>query len=261
MGLFGNLGTDGLEEKEDRIGGGSWVRETGVYDMEIKVAYAGKSQKGAQFVDFTFINNGDGGDGKEYRETFYVTNQKGENWFAAKDKEGKPTGKKRALPGFEHVNDICLVTCEKELSEMADEEKTVNVWDPDAKKQLPKSVPVLVELTGKRVFLAIQKSTENKTQNVNGTYEPIADTRDVNTVEKVAHHPSKMTVLEAQQEKTEAAFIDAWAEANNGKTKDKRSIKDGQAGQSGRPGRAASGPPAAGNNSDAPARTSLFGKK
>lgn len=260
MGLFGNLGTEGLEQKEDRIGGGSWVRETDVYDMEIKVAYAGQSQKGARFVDFTFINNGKGGDGKEYRETFYVTNQKGENWFPAKDKDGKPTGKKCALPGFEHVNDICLVTCDKELSQMDDEEKTVNVWDSEAKRQLPKSVPVLVELTGKRVYLAIQKTLKNKTQNVNGTYEPIADTRDVNTVEKVAHHPTKMTVLEAQEGK-DPAFIDAWIEANKGKTKDKRTIKDGEGGQSGRPGRPAGAPPAAGgSNAGGGERKSLFGK-
>lgn len=255
MGLFGNLGTEGLEEKEDRVGGGSFSRETDIYELNIKVAYAGKSDGGARFVAFVFADN----DGKEYRETFYVTSKAGLNYYMAKDKDGKETGKKRALPGFDAVNDICLVTTDKELSQQTDEEKTVKIWDADAKAELPKSVPVLVELLGKKVYLAIYKRLENKSTLVNGSYVPNADTRDTNTTEKVMHFPTKMTVREATSGAAEAVFHDSWLEAHKGKVQDKRTIKDGEAGQSGRPGRAAGAPPASGGAAGAAPRKSLFG--
>ena len=253
MGIFGNLGTEGLEEKEDRVGGGSWSRDTDAYELEIKVAYAGKSGGGAQFVHCVFADT----TGKEYEETFYITSKTGQNFYMVKDKDGKETGKKRALPGFEHVNDICLVTCDKPLSDMDAEEKTVNVYDPDQKRKLPKSVPVMTDLIGKKIYLAIYKKTENKSTLVNGTYVPNAETRDVNTAEKVFHYPTRLTVKEAQDGATEPAFFDAWVEAHKGKVQDKRTIKDGEAGQSGRPGKA--GPPASSGGSAAPARKSLFG--
>ena len=255
MGVFGNLTSDGLEDKEDRVGGGSWSLETDAYELEIKVAYAGKSNGGAQFVAFVFADTS----GKEYKETFYVTSKDGKNYYMAKDKEGKETGKKRALPGFEHVNDICLVTTDKPLSEQETEEKTVKVYDPDAKQEIPKSVPVMVDLIGKKIYLAIYKRLENKSTLVNGAYVVNADTRDVNTAEKVFHYPTKLTVKEATDGVAEPAFFDAWVEAHKGKVQDKRTIKDGEAGQSGRPGRAAGSPPAASGNSAAPARKSLFG--
>lgn len=254
MGLFSNLNTDGLEAKEDRVGGGGFTRESGVYAMTIKVAYAGASQGGAQFVDFTFVDDNE----KEYRETFYVTGRNGQNWFEAKDKNGKPTGKKRALPGFDHVNDICLVTCDKTLSEMADEQKTVNVYDHEAGRQIPKSVPCLTELHGKKVYLAIQKRLENKNaKDSSGEYVATAETREVNTVEKVGHFPTKTTVVEAQ-ESLEPAYLDTWAKNNDGKTLDKRTIKDGDSngGTSGRPGGA---PPTGNAGGAAPERKKLFG--
>lgn len=254
MGLFSNLGTEGLEEKEDRVGGGSFARETDVYEMEVKVAYAGKSDGGAQFIAFVFND----ADGKEYRETFYVTSRTGQNFYMVKDKDKKETGKKKALPGFDVVNDICLVTTDAELRDQETEEKIVKIWDNDAKAELPKSVPVLIGLLGKKVFLAIYKKLENKSTNVNGEYVPNADTRDTNTVEKVMHFPTKMTVKEATTTK-EAVFHDSWLEAHKGKVQDKRTIKDGQTGQTGRPGRAAGAPPASGGAASGATRKSLFG--
>lgn len=256
MGLFGNLTDDGLEQKEDRVGGSSYSRETDVYELEIKVAYAGKSSGGAQFVAMILSDN----DGKEYRETFYVTGKNGQNYYMAKDKDGKETGKKRALAGFDHVNDICLVTTDKPLSAQDTEEKTVKVYDADAKQELPKSVPVLVDLLGKKVYLAIYKRLENKSQkDSSGNYVAIAETRDVNTTEKVFHFPTKMTVKEATDGAEAPTFFDSWVEAHKGKVMDRRTIKDGEAGQAGRPGRSAGAPPTSGGSSGNE-RKSLFGK-
>lgn len=252
MNVFGGLTNDGLEETQDRLGGFD-VFETDIYSGQIKVAYAGQSPGGARSVTMVVDFNG-----KEYRETVYITNKAGQNFFLNKDDKTK----KVPLPGFTTIDDICLVTDGKPLHEQNAEDKMVNVYDPDAKKELPKSVPVLIDLIGKTVSLAISKVIENKSvKQSDGSYANTAETRTVNTIDKVFHTETKMTVAEARDGKETGAFWDAWIKRNKGKERDKRTIKDGQAGQVGRPGagKTHTGPPQAGN-SQAP-KKSLFGDK
>lgn len=245
MSLFGNLTNDGLEKTEDRIGGFAPL-ETNIYETTIKAAYAGKSSGGADSV--TLILEADG---REYTETIYVSNKKGENFFLNKNDKTKKIG----LPGFTVAEHICMVSCEKLLSQMEGEEKVVNVWDNDQKKQVPKSVPMMTELLGKKVYLGIVQQLENKNEKQGDEYVPTAEVRTTNFIDKVFHHPSKLTVPEAEAGATEPDFFDKWKTRNEGQTRDKRSIKDGDAGQSGRPG-GNKGAPAAGASS-AP-KKSLF---
>jgi len=253
MSLFKNLTTAGLEDNEDRAGGASGRRETDVYAGKIKVAYAGQSAGGAHNVTLLIAM----ADGNEYRETIYITNKKGENFFLNKDDKTK----KVALPGFTTIDDICQVSADKVLADMVAEDKVVQIYDYDAKKELPKSVPVLTELTGKDVLIAIKKTLVNKNEKVGEAYVPTAETREENTIEKVFHPTLRVTVVEAKKaaagEVPVAEFIDVWLEKNKGKTQDKRSIKDGEGVQSGRP-RAGVHPGAASSGAST-ARKSLFG--
>lgn len=255
MALFKNLTSEGHEENTDRLGGGGAV-ETGLYAGKIKVAYAGASQGGAQNV--TLIATLDGG--REYRETIYVTDKTGKNYYVPK---GAKDGVKASLPGFTTIDDLCQVSTGAPLSEQETEEKTVNIYDFEAKKEMPKGVEVLTGLTGVDILVAIEKTLENKSvkNDSTGQYEPTADTREVNNIVKVFHPELRVTVPEAKKAEKDgtelkAIYIDAWAEKNAGQTRDKRTIKDGSAGTSGRP---TAGPPAA-SGSSAP-RQSLFGKK
>lgn len=245
MSIFGGMTTEGLEDSQDRVGGFSPF-DTDAYDVKIKVAYAGQSTAGAKSITFVF----DAG-GREYRETIYYTNRKGENFFLNKD----DSTKKVPLPGFTTVNDICLVTTEKPLAEQATEEKVVKVWDTDAKAEVPKSVPVLVDLIDKELTLGIVKQLENKTEKQGHEYVPIAETRETNIIDKVFHGPTKGTVVEARNEQEAGTFFKTWVDRNKGNTRDRRSIKDGQAGTAGRPA-ATGGAPAAGQQTE---RKSLFG--
>lgn len=247
MSLFGNLKSDGLEQTQDRLGGGYQPKETDIYTGKIKALYAGKSAGGAQSVSLILAL----ADGSEYRETFWITNKKGENFFLNKDDKTK----KVPLPGFTLVDDLCLVTTGKPLAEQDTEEKTIKLYDSEAKKELPKAVPMLVEALGLEVSLGIVKVLENKNEKQGDEYVPTAETRELNVTDKVFHTETKMTVVEAREGAEVAKFWDSWLERNKGNTRDKRTIKDGQAGQTGAP-KAAGAAPAA---SDAP-RKSLFGK-
>lgn len=250
MSLFGNLKSDGLEQTQDRLGGGYQPKETDIYTGKIKALYAGKSAGGAQSVSLILSL----ADGSEYRETFWITNKKGENFFLNKDDKTK----KVPLPGFTIVDDLCLVTTGKPLSEQDTEEKTIKLYDSEAKKELPKAVPMLVEALGLEVSLGIVKVLENKNEKQGDEYVPTAETREVNATDKVFHTETRMTVVEAREGAEVAKFWDSWLERNKGNTRDKRTIKDGQAGTAGAP-KAAGASAAAPAASGAP-RKSLFGK-
>lgn len=252
MSVFGNLSNDGLEQTQDRLGGFN-VRETDVYEATIKVAYAGQSAGGARNVTLV-VNLPDG----EYSETIYVTNKKGENWFLNQNDQSK----KVPLPGFTTIDDICIVTTGEPLNKQPDEEKIVKIYDYDEKKELPKSVPVLTELTGKKVLLGIVRQTVDKNvkNDSTGEYEPSGETRDENVIEKVFHFPSKITVVEAREaekagKEPEAVFHDKWVEKHKGVTKNKTKA-GANGGQSGRPG---GGAPQAGATQQKKTN-SLFGK-
>ena len=250
MSMFGNLSAgNATEEVKDVLGGGGFTVESDEYKLKIKALYGGKSDKGAMFVQLI----GEREDGKEYKETLYVTNQKGENFYVDKKDEKK----RHLLPGFVTANDICLCATGKELSEVEMEEKVVKVYDAEAKGEVPKNVPMIVDAIGQTISVLILKSKENKTVKQGNEYVPTAETREVNSIEKVFDTDTRFTVVEAKSGAEQPIYVAAWLEKNKGKTRDKTS-KNVQAGTAGAPPKASGNtpPPAAGG-----ARPSLFGKK
>jgi hypothetical protein len=248
MNLFGNLSTEGLEQAEDRLGGFT-VHGTDIYDSTVKAMYAGESDGGALSVTVVLQLPG----GKEYSETVYITNKQKQNFFLNKQDKTK----KVPLPGFTLIEDICLIASGKPLSEQTTEEKTVNTYNKDLKKQVPTVVPMLVDCIGGTLSVAILKVLENKNvKDSSGTYQPTAEERESNRIDKVFDTGSKMTVLEAKSGATEAKFWDGWSDKNKDKTRDERKIKNGQGAVA---GKASAGVPQAGGA--APARVGLFGKK
>ena len=247
--LFGGLSTDGIEESEDRLGGFR-VLEAAPYTGTIKAAYAGKSATSNSQSVTVILDTKDAG---EYRETFWVTNKKGENFYL--DKDGKT---KKPLAGFTVIDDICVCTTGKGLNQQMAEDKVMNIYDPEQKKEMPKSVPMLVELLGKEITFGIVKELKNKQvkNTTTGNYEDTPDTREENSTDKIFHYPSNLTVVEARKQIQTPTFYGAWVERNKGQTRDRRSIKDGAGGQNGKSGRPGM-PPKAGDS--APKTTSLFG--
>lgn len=255
MTLFGNLTNDGLEESQDRLGGRE-VFDTNVYDLTVKAMYAGQSDHGAHSVTVVGMIAG-----KEYKETIYITNRKGENFFLNKQDKTK----KVPLPGFTTIDELCLILTGSPLSEQATEEKIVNIYNKAEGKELPTAVPMLMDCLGKEAKVAIVATLENKSKSDgNGGYTPIADEQTVNNIDKVFHPTLLVTVPEARRdaalagegkEALGAGFHEKWVKRNAGKTRDKRTFKDGADVKSGRPGRSST-PPQAGEQKKAP---SLFG--
>jgi hypothetical protein len=249
MSLFGKLTSEGLEQSQDRLGGFSPL-DSGVYTAKIKALYAGQSAGGAMSITLLAeLSNG-----KEYRETVYVTNKEGKNFFLNKDDRTK----KVPLPGFTVADDLCLIATGKPLAEQESEEKVINVYDFEAKKEMPKSVPMITEAIGQEVSLGIIKQIVNKNVKQGTEYVATAETREENFIDKVFHPTLKLSVAEARNGQDEPKFQEAWLARNKDQVRDKRTIKDGEAGTAGagRPPKAGAAAPVAGVQT---ARKSLFG--
>ena len=248
MKMFSNMTTDGLEEAGDRLGPGGLI-DTGIYEGTVKLAFAGSAQSSkAQSITIHIDING-----FEFRETFWVTNRDNENFYVDK----KDPNKKHPLPGFQMVDELCLVTTGYPLTDQDFEEKVVQLYDYEKKKDAPQNVPVLINLLGKPVRVAVVKQVVDKQKkNDAGVYVNTGETREENVADKFFHQESLRTVSEIRNGAEEATFHDAWKTKNAGKTRNRAKGAQGNSGTPGRPGAAAGGTAAAQKP-----KTSLFGAK
>lgn len=247
--MFKDLTTEGLEKNEDRLGGAPSF-PTDIYTGKIKQFYGITAKSGAKGIELIVDM-----DGKEYRETVYVTSGKekgGTNYYT------DPQGNKRQLPGFAVANDICLCVLGKELKDVDFEDREVKVYNFETKREERKAVPTAVDLIGETISLAIIETKENKQKkgDDNKYYDVPGETRTTNHIDKVFNTESRKTVTEALNEK-EAEFWDKWLEKNQGVQRDKTSNAAGSAGNAGGPPRKAPG----GSPEPAKAGNALFGKK
>jgi len=245
MSIFAQVETaNDIKEEKDVLGGG-FVLDTDVYDATITLAYAGKSKGGSHSLTI----HADVG-GKEHRHTFYVTNKQGQNFYV-----NKKTGDKEFLPGWNAANGIALLIANKELPALEAEEKTVKLYDFDAKAEVPTKVQAMTELHGGRIKLAIEKQLVDQTQETapgSGVYVPTGKTREQNEIVKVFFIEDGRTVTEIRQNVEEAQFMPKWLERNKAKLIDKT---DKKAAAGARPGM-----PGMGAQTQKPAN-SLFGAK
>lgn len=201
--------------------GGARVLNSGIHLLTVEMAYIIESKGGAYGLELRFkAENND-----NLRQTIYFTSgrEKGQKNFFEKD------GKKSFLPGFLLVNSLCLLTVAKELSQVVPEEKLVNVWDSTQKKELPKKVPVLMELIGKKVYAAVFKQIEDKTKLEGNEYVPTGETIEKNEIDKFFRESDRMTVAEvmahAQDPQVQPIFFGQWSEKWTDKVRDKTTGK------------------------------------
>lgn len=240
MQMFGNLDTENLEETGDRLGGSTF--ESGYYKGTVKLVYAGKSQSSkAQSVNVVIDI-----DGREYKESFWVTNRNDENFYVKNDK-------KFPLPGFTNADDLAMLTTGYGLAQQEAEEKTVSIYDFETKAEKPTQVMVFTGMLGKEIGVGILKQTVDKNQkDASGNYVPSGETREENVVDKFFHAETERTVTEIKQKIETPVFKDKWLSKNEGRTVNKAKGAGGV--QSGAPGR----PQPSGGAAPKPAN-SLFG--
>lgn len=201
---------DDVQVEELSTSGGSFLWDTGIYDCVVDMAYFDKSKGGARSLNVTVLNN----DGKKLKQTFWVTNRKGEvTYINAK-------GEKKYLPGFSIANNLCITAINEDLGSVDDnsEKKMVNIYDFEAKKEKPTEKDVATSILGKKVKVAVFKQTVNKRVNDgSGNYVDSAETKDENEIKDFYFEDSGLTVSEKSKGIEEAVMSVKWAERNTGK--------------------------------------------
>lgn len=250
MQLFDNLETDDdVREEKDSLGGGFGAVDSGIYDLKVKYAYITESAGGAAAMNLHLETE----DGKILRDQQWMTSGKAKgqkNYYMVKE-QGKETGERAYLPGFNAVNNLCLLTIGKDISKKdgagvqigaaaSITEKTIPLYSYDDGGEVPTKVQMVMDLLGQKVTAGVLKQIvdKKKKDDATGEYEPTGETKEVNEVDKYFRQRDGMTVTEIKARATEAAFKDAWAAKYTGEIQDK-SCGTATAGTAGTP--AASG--------------------
>lgn len=177
------------EVEEDFLGGGG-VLESDIYPAKIKYAYIGKAaNSNARNLTLSLMVNGN----HEIQRQIWMTNKNGDVTY--KDKR---SGEEKNLPGYNTVNALCMLMASKEVGDMDVEEKTLNLFDFESRKEVPQAVECFTELHGLDLQVAIQRQTVDKTEkNENtGEYEPTGETRDTNEFIKFFPEDRLVTISE-----------------------------------------------------------------
>jgi len=207
--LLKDFTTDGLDAAKDTLGGFQLL-PSGIYLSRVKMAYITQSAGGATGVVLE-LDTGN----HAHMETVWISSKTGANYYKGQNGEKKP------LPGFTLINELCLLTTDKPLSQQEVETKKVEVFDFESMGKVLKAVPVLTELIGTRVHAGIHKQIENKqVKNAAGVYVATSDTREKNALNKVFHFETGQTFNEKEAD-AEARFQEQWVAKYGGVTLDK----------------------------------------
>lgn len=201
-----------IETVKENVGGGVkfGVVDTDIYTATIKQAYVSTYKGGAMAINLELLTDS----GNLIRNQQWVTSgtAKGcKNYYVDKN------GKNQYLPGYNLINDICVLAADTELSDVDTEERAVQVYDFKQRKQVSKPHQVIVDLLGQKITLAIQKVIEDKNVNDgNGNYIASGETREINEIAKAFCAEDQVTLTEKKSGLTEASYLNSWKERNKG---------------------------------------------
>lgn len=251
MNALANLTTDNDIQNEADVVMTGGPLDSGIYEGTIALAYIGKSSGGATSLNLHLTI-----EGREVRQKL---------WVASGDAKGNKNyyernGEKHYLPGFNVANSLCLLTVGKEIAQLETEEKTVSLFDFDAKAEVPTKVQALTDLHGQEALFGILRQTVDKNvKDANGNYVASGEVRDENEIDKIFRARDRMTTAEIRAQAEEPAFYETWKENFSGKTRNRAKGASGaqQQGSAGLPNAGGSSAPAAAGG--AKPTSSLFG--
>lgn len=181
----------GIEEDFIRSGG---AFETDIYKATIKAAFNRGSSRSKAMSIVVMLDIG----GRELLSQTWVSNADGDVIYT-----DKKTKEQKNIPGFNQMNTLALLVTGKALGELSMEERSLKLWDNQAKAEVLQAVDCYVELMGEEVQVAVQKQILDKEKLIEGSnppkYEPTGETREVNEVIKYFPADKRVTLTEVAQ--------------------------------------------------------------
>jgi len=201
MGILDSVEVDDSIEDKDTLGG-SYVMNSGVYNMVIEGAHLDVSKGGAKFVKLHLEDS----DGNRLKQDIYFTSKTGKTTF-----------------GFNELNALSVLACGKTLKEVGSEtaSKFVPVYDFNARKDVDVEKEVIVPWIGMPIKAGITHVKENKNaMGASGQYEKTNQMREYNEADKFFRASDNRTTTEVKED-SPAVFIDKWKAKWDGKVNDK----------------------------------------
>jgi hypothetical protein len=215
MSILKNLATDAsIADERDSVGSGGPL-DSGLYPATITLAYITKAASEA----LGLVIHAKTDAGRDIRQTLWMTSGKAKGCKNYYEKDGKKT----YLPGFLAANAIALLTVGKEISELDTETKVVQIYNKDAKAEVPTKVECLVDLLGQQVIFGLIKNVVDKTakNEATGTYDPTGETREENEIDKIFRASDSKTTAEIRAQAEEAVFVHTWEKKWAGQVRNK----------------------------------------
>lgn len=179
---------------------------SGIYPMEIEMAYVDLSKGGAMGLFLTL------------KDEDFQTPVKQTIWMTSGDAKGNRNyyidaeGKKKILPGMAQAEHIAKITTGKSFSDLDTEDKIVKVWDSKAGTEKPTKVRAVTDLIGQKLVVGLLKKVENRNvRTSDGQYRPVNKKRYFNEIGKL-FYPDGLTVSEKEAGGSEPGFINQWKE-------------------------------------------------
>ena len=207
-----NVETQSIE----RVGGGGFAWESGVYDATVKMVYLNQAVSEARSFNIILENS----EGKELRETFWVRSGKAKGNKVYYEKNGKQF----PLPGYSLANSLCVAAVGESLAKCIEsaEKKTINIWNSEIKKEAPTERPVVMKLVNKPIKVAVHQVIEDRmSKDSNGLYVSTGESRTVNNCKFFGNGAGK--TAEEITKGAESTMFDKWAARNTGTIVDKSS--------------------------------------
>lgn len=205
---------DGLEAPTNVKPAGDYIKKStlasALYNMVCDVCYLDVSKGGAKFASLKFVGPG----GVKFDITEYITGGTAKKCLTTF--VDKRTGETRFLPGFEVVNNICMLTVGKQISQMNLEEKVLDVYDFDKRENVKMKKMVMMELKNQPIILGINETTVWKqVKNQAGVYVNTDETKVENSIDKVFRAADGFSRTEADAG-VGSDYISKWKEQNAG---------------------------------------------
>lgn len=204
----------GVEVEETDFTSGR-VFESGVYPVTIQYAYTRRGDTGAT----TLVLETTTPQGKTFTMQEGITH--GKDYDYATTYKDSRTGKQVPITGYVIGNSVAVLAADKQIGELEQTNKVIEIYDFKERKVMPKEVPMLTELIGKKIVLGILKQVENKRRKgSDGKYADINESVEVNKVQKVFNSDG-FTVAELSNGADEPEYIIQWKKQNSGKVVNK----------------------------------------
>ena len=209
-----------VEKDTDYVPGASFAWDSNIYEADIDMAYMEQKPTEAVFLVLT-LKKGK----RTFTESICVMSgkEKGKKTYYVKN------GVKRNLPGFSLATQLCMTTLGKTLNDVVQsgEKRMINVYDFNARKEVPTEKFVVTELLGQQVCAGIIKELKNKKQQQpDGSFKALPVTKETNHTSYFFFKDTHLTVVETEAGDTEPKTYEQWVKQNVGVTKDSREITD-----------------------------------